>query len=123
MSSQNDLGFVSLLATSSISAFVSVDLNSDGSISPATGAGGYRGVGVTQEGGIAGRYLNVKLWTAPGTQLLTVSPGHVVTIGSTYGISNGYVVQVATPGQATASIEAFQTGVSASGIVLEFVKL
>lgn len=123
MSSQNDLGFVSLLATVGISAFIAVDLNSDGSISPAVGTGGFRGAGVTQEAGIAGRYLNIKLWSASGTQLLTVSPGYTITPGNTYGISNGYVAVVATPGQATASIEAFQAGVSSSGIVLEFNKL
>jgi hypothetical protein len=123
MSSQNDLGFVSLLATVGISAFVAVDLNSDGSISPAVGTAGFRGCGVTQEGAIAGRYINVKLWSAPGTQQLIVSPGQVVTPGTQYGISNGYAVVVASPGQAVASIEAFQAGVSASGIVLEFNKL
>lgn len=119
MSSQNDLGFVSLLATTGISAFVAVDLNSDGSISPTVTG---KGCGVTQEGAIAGRYINVKLWTAPGTVLLTVSPGQTVTPGVGYTVSGGYACATGT-GIVTPTIEAFQAGVASAGIVLEFAKL
>jgi hypothetical protein len=118
MSSQNDLGFYSLLVSpaAGISAFVAIDLNSDGSITPSFQG---RGMGVTQEGAVAGRYVNVKLWSAPGTHELTVSPGWTITPGVQYTVSGGYVI--ATNASAvTPTIEAFQAGVSAAGIVLEF---
>lgn len=123
MSTQNDLGFVSLLVTpaAGISAFLAVSLNSDMSISPTND--GTRGDGVTQEGAIAGRYVNVKLWTGPGTMTMVVSPGFVVTPGNTYSVSNGYAVGTGVTGATTPTIKAFQAGVSAAGIVLQFAKL
>lgn len=122
MSSQNDLGFVTLQVSppAGISAFRAVSIQSDGTITPTND--GTRGHGVTQEAGIAGRYLNVKLWTAPGTWNLTVSPGFVVTPGSGYSVSNGYAVGTGTTGATTPTLIAVQAGVSASGIVLEFIK-
>lgn len=122
MSSQSDLGFVSLLVTpaAGISAWRAVSLQSDGSISPTND--GTRGFGVTQEAAVAGRYVNVKLWTAPGTWNLTVSPGFVITPGNTYGISNGYAVGTGTTGATTPTLIAATAGVSAAGIVLEFAK-
>lgn len=123
MSSQNDLGFVSLLVTPAlgISAFTAVSLQSDGSISPTND--GTRGYGVTQEGAIAGRYVNVKLWTAPGTVNLIVSPGQIVTPGLNYTVSNGFAVAAGVTGAVTPTIYGTQAGVSAAGIVLEFAKL
>jgi len=122
MSSQSDLGFVSLLVTpaAGISAWTAVSLQSDGSISPTSD--GTRGYGVTQEAAIAGRYVNVKLWTAPGTWDIIVSPGLVVTPGNAYSISNGYAVGTGTTGATTPTLIAAQAGVSASGIVLQFAK-
>lgn len=115
MSSQNDLGFVSLLVTptAGISQFIAIDILSDGSITPTSGAN--RGIGVTQENAPAGRYVNVKLWSAPGTFMLTVSPT-IVTPGNFYSvITGGYAGNGNSP-----TLKSLQAGVSAAGIVLEF---
>lgn len=115
MSTQNDLGFVSLLVSpaAGISQWIAVDLQADGSITPTNGTN--RGVGVTQENAPAGRYVNVKLWSAPGTYMMQVSPT-TVTPGQTYSVITGGYAGVGT----TPNLKAMQAGVSAAGIVLQF---
>lgn len=120
MSSQSDLGFVTLLATAAISQFVAVDIQPDGTINVPTAPS--RGVGVTQENVPAGRYCNVKLWSAPGTWMIQVT-GTAVTPGNAYAIVTGGYAGVTATGVATPNLEAFQAGVASNGIVLEFTKL
>ncbi len=122
MSAQNDIGFRTFLGggASTITAFLAVDVQSDGSITPASG--GSTGIGVTQEDVPVGYYGNVKLWSAPGTFMLSVS-GSAVTPANSYAIiTGGYAGAVAT-GSSSGVLKGLYSGVASDGIVLEFASL
>jgi hypothetical protein len=115
MSSQNDSGFKSYLASGAIPAFLAVKVNSDGTI---TAANGLRGCGVTQEDIADANYGMVKLWAAPGTFMIQAS-GTSITAGTTYSIITGGYAGATGTGYGNYLI-AEQAGVASNGIVLEF---
>ena len=116
MASQNDLGFKSFQASGAISAYVAVDVQTDGTIKPS--ANDTRGIGVLQEDAADGNYASVKLWSAPGTFMLQAS-GSAVTAATSYGIITGGYAGVVT----TARVTALSNGVASNGIVVEFAKI
>jgi hypothetical protein len=124
MSSQNDVGFKTFQASGAISGFLAVDLNSDGTISPAAGPG--PGIGVLMENvptpgtGQSACYGNVKLWSAPGTTMVLVS-GTRVTPGLVYTVTAGYVD--AATAAAAGFIRCIAGGANSPGIILEFVQI
>ena len=117
MSSQNDNGFKTYLASGAVSAFIAVNIQSDGTITAANGA---RGMGVTQEDIADGSYGAVKLWSAPGTFMIQAS-GTAITTGTSYSIITGGYAGVTGTGYA-AYLIAQQGGVASNGIVLEFAE-
>jgi hypothetical protein len=119
MASQNDLGFKSFLASGAISAYVAVDVQTDGTIKAC--ANGVSGVGVLQEDAADANYAQVKLWSAPGTFLVSVS-GTAVTPATTYSIITGGYAGPVTTGN-TAVLKALGAAVASNGIVQEFAKL
>lgn len=116
MATQNDGGWKSCLACGAISAYVCVDYQSDGTIAGA--ALGSKGIGVTQEDATDASYVNVKLWTAPGTHMIQAT-GTAITKATTYSVgTGGYVIAVTTG--AAALFTALDSAVASSGIVAEF---
>lgn len=124
MASQNDTGFKTFqVSGSALSAFLVVDLQSDGTIIAA--ANGAKGIGVLQEGtgGTATTsYARVKMWTAPGTIMIQAS-GTAITPGTTYSVITGGYISTAT-GTANGSnppfVKAIAAAVASNGIVVEF---
>lgn len=115
MSSQNDVGFKSFLASGAISAYKVVTIQSDGTITPA--ADNNRGIGVLQEDAADANYASVKLWSAPGSFMVAVSGG-ATTAGTTYSIITGGFAGTNT---GTAFLRATGNTVASNGIVNEFV--
>lgn len=118
MSSQNDIGFKSFLASGAISAYVAVDVQSDGTIKAC--ANGVLGVGVLQEDAADGNYASVKLWSAPGTFMVAIS-GTSVTPATTYSIITGGYAGTVTTGN-SAFLKGLSAGVASNGLVKEFTK-
>jgi hypothetical protein len=118
MSSQNSDGFKSFLASGAISAYVAVDVQSDGTIKAC--ANGVFGVGVLQEDAADANYASVKLWSAPGTYMVAVS-GTAVTPATSYSIITGGFAGTVTTGN-SAFLKGLKAGVASNGIVLEFSK-
>jgi len=118
MSSQNDLGFSTFLASGAISAYLAVDVQTDGTIKAC--ANGVRGLGILQEDAADANYARVKLWTAPGTFIVQVS-GTAVTAATTYSIITGGFAGAVTTGN-SAFIKGLSNGVASNGIALEFAK-
>lgn len=118
MSSQNDQGFKSFQASGAISAYLAVDVQSDGTIKAC--ANGVFGVGVLQEDAADGNFASVKLWSAPGTFMVQAS-GTAVTAATTYSIITGGYAGTVTTGNA-AFIKGLQAGVASNGIIVEFAK-
>lgn len=118
MSSQNDLGFASFLASGAISAYIAVDVQTDGTIKAC--ANGIRGIGILQEDAADANYARVKLWTAPGTFMVQVS-GTAVTPATTYSIITGGYAGAVTTGN-PAYLRGLSNGVASNGIELEFAK-
>jgi len=116
MSSQNENGFKSFLASGALSAYIVVDVQTDGAIKAA--ANDAQGIGVLQEDAADGNYASVKLWTAPGTFMVAVS-GTATTAATSYGVITGGFIGVVT----TARVKALSNGVASNGIVKEFAKL
>lgn len=122
---QNDAGWKTFLVTGTagLSAYIVVDLNSDGSISAA--ANGVKGIGVLQESvgfTTPTAYGRVKLWSAPGTFDLQVS-GTAVTPGTNYSVITGGYAGTATgtlSGTNPPWFRAIGSGVASNGIVVEF---
>ncbi len=117
MSSQNDNGFKTYLASGPIPAFTCVNIQSDGTITAANGA---RGMGVTQQDIADASYGDVKLWTAPGTFMIQAS-GTPITAGTAYSIITGGYAGITASGY-SAYLIAQQNGVASNGIVLEFAE-
>lgn len=127
LSSQNDNGFATFPSTGSgVSAYLIVDVNADGTVSPVQA--GSQGIGVTQED-IPGPganlsasgtpyYGRVKLWTAPGTFMIQTT-GTGITPGNTYQIISGGQVGVSAGG--VTAVKAIVVGPNANGAVTEFV--
>jgi hypothetical protein len=131
MSAQIDVGYRTFLVstgytgglagatTGGITAYLAVDIQSDGTITPANAAKSV-GVGILQEDVQAGQYGRVKLWSGQGTFMAQVS-GSAVTPGTLYSIVTGGYVSTATAGGVYAgTLTALQSGVASAGIVLEF---
>ena len=93
MASQNDNGFKSFLASGALSAYIAVDVQSDGTIKAA--ANDTKGIGVLQEDAADGNYASVKLWTASGTFMIQAS-GSAITAATNYGIITGGYAGVVT---------------------------
>jgi len=119
MSSQNDNGFKSFLASGAISAYLAVDVQTDGTIKAC--ANGVTGVGVLQEDAADANYASVKLWSAPGTFLVAVS-GSAVTPATTYAIITGGFAGAVNGTTAPAVLKGLSAGVASNGIVKEFAK-
>lgn len=118
MSSQNDIGFKSFLASGAISAYVAVDVQSDGTIKAC--ANGVLGVGVLQEDAADANYASVKLWSAPGTFMVAIS-GTAITPATTYSIITGGYAGTVTTGN-SAFLKGLSAGVASNGLVKEFTK-
>lgn len=118
MSSQNDLGFSTFLASGAISAYIAVDIQTDGTIKAC--ANGVRGVGVLQEDAADANYARVKLWTAPGTFMVQAS-GTAITAATTYSIITGGYAGTVTTGN-SAFIKGLSNAVASNGITVEFAK-
>ena len=117
MSSQNSNGFKTFQASGAISAYLAVDVQSDGTIKAS--ANGVKGVGVLQEDVVDAGYGSVKLWTAPGTAMIQFS-GTAVTPGVEYGIITGGYAGATGTG-VSGILTALQSGVASNGIVLETI--
>ena len=118
MASQNDIGFKTFQASPAVSQFIAVEVQSDGTITPASA--GSRGVGVTQSNVPAAAYLSVKLWSAPGTFMLQVT-GTAISPGNQYAITSGGFVTVTGTGCVTPQVQAFGSAVASNGIVADFM--
>ena len=84
MSTQNDNGFRTFQSSGALSAFIVVDIQTDGTIKAAAG-GTAQGIGVLQQDVADAGYAQVKLWTGAGSFLCAftsaASPYAVVTNG------------------------------------------
>ena len=118
MSTQNETGFKTFLASGAISAFRAVAVQSDGTITPVAGNAAV-GIGVTQSDIADAAYGAVRLWTAAGTMMIAVS-GSAVTPATTYGIITGGYAGAVNGTFAPASLIGLYAGVASNGIVLEF---
>jgi hypothetical protein len=116
MSSQNDIGFKSFVASGAISAYTVVNVQTDGTIKAS--ANNVKGVGILQEDAADGNYASVKLFSAPGTFLVAVS-GSATTSATTYEVITGGFAG-AGAGTGTAVFRALSTSVSSNGRVIEF---
>jgi hypothetical protein len=119
MSSQNESGLKSFQASGAISAYVAVDVQSDGTITPVAGNASI-GIGINQQDIADAGYGQVRLWTAPGTFMIAVT-GTAVTPATTYAIVTGGFAGAVNGTFGPASLTAIQSGVASSGIVIEFV--
>lgn len=123
MASQNDSGWKTfqVTGTAGLSAFLVVDLQSDGTIAPV--AAGGKGIGVIEEGvgfTVPTSYARVKLWSGPGTFMIQGS-GTAITPGTTFStITGGYAGLVNGTFQ-PGWFKAVAAGVASNGIVVEFV--
>jgi hypothetical protein len=114
MSSQNDIGFKSFLASGALSAFTVVNIQADGTIKVA--ANNTRGIGVLQEDAADANYASVKLWSAPGTHMAAISAS-AVTAATAYGVITGGYIGVVTLTHFTA----LETAADGDGTVIEVV--
>lgn len=122
MASQNQNGFRTFQASPAIGAFLAVDIQSDGTITPVAGNASV-GIGVLQEDAAAGGYATVRLWTAPGTVKLQVS-GTAITPGLTqYAIITGGYAGAINGTFAPANLKAINSAVASNGIIVEFTSL
>jgi len=119
MSTQNDLGFRTFQASGAISAYLVVDVQSDGTITAAAG-GVTQGIGVLQQDIAAGGYGGVKLWTAPGTFMAQVS-GTAITPGTDYAVITGGYIGTRTATTWPTAVGGLQAGVASNGIIVEFI--
>lgn len=117
MSSQYDHGFATFQSSPALSQFIAVDIQSDGTITPASG--GSRGIGITQENVPAAAYTRVKLWNAPGTYMIQAT-GSAITAATQYAITSGGFATITGTGCTTPQLWAYENGVASNGIVLNF---
>ena len=109
--------------TGGISAYLAVNIQSDGTITPANAATS-NGQGILQEDVQAGQYGRVKLWTGSGTFMAMIS-GSAITPGTQYAIiTGGYVGTASAGGGYAASVTALETSSSVTnGLILEFSEI
>ena len=89
MSTQNDNGFRTFQASGALSAFIVVDIQTDGTIKAAAG-GTAQGIGVLQQDVADAGYAQVKLWTGAGSFLCAFTSAAAITPGSPYAVvTNG----------------------------------
>ena len=119
MSTQNDLGFRTFQASGAISAYLVVDVQSDGTIKAAAG-GVTQGIGVLQQDIADAGYGGVKLWTAPGTFMAQVS-GTAITPGTEYAVITGGYIGTRTATTWPTAVAGLQTGAASNGIIVEFI--
>ena len=119
MSTQNDLGFRTFQASGAISAYLVVDVQSDGTIKAAAG-GVTQGIGVLQQDIADAGYGGVKLWTAPGTFMAQVS-GTAITPGTEYAVITGGYIGTRTATTWPTAVGGLQAGVASAGIIVEFI--
>lgn len=125
--SQNDNGFRTFQASPALSAWIAVDVQSDGTITPSAAGGtavpgSGKGIGVTQESVPTVYYANVKLWSAPGTFMLQCT-GSAITVGTQYAITSGGFATATGTGCVTPQLVALGSAVASNGIVVEFAKI
>jgi len=118
MASQNSNGFRSFQASPGISAWLAVDVQSDGTVTPCAGSAA-RGIGVTQADAAAGDYVSVKLWTAPGTFMIQAS-GSAITVGTAYSIVTGGYASAVNGTFGPGGLKALESLVASNGIIGEF---
>lgn len=118
MSTQNDNGFRTFQASGGISAFLAVDIQSDGTIKAAAG-GVTQGIGVLQQDVADAGYGQVKLWTAPGTFLGALTSVALATPGNALAVVTGgfFGIYVATSAPRVGI--ALTSAVAAAGNVVE----
>jgi hypothetical protein len=114
MSSQNDIGFKSFLASGALTAFTVVNVQADGTIKVA--ANNTRGIGVLQEDAADANYASVKLWSAPGTHMAAISAS-AVTAATAYGVITGGYIGVVT----LTHVTALESAADGDGTVIEVV--
>lgn len=119
MSTQNDLGFRTFQASGAISAYLVVDVQSDGTIKAAAG-GTTQGIGVLQQDVADAGYGGVKLWTAPGTFMAQVS-GTAITPATEYAVITGGYIGTRTATTWPTAVAGLQAGVASNGIIVEFI--
>jgi len=119
MSTQNDLGFRTFQASGAISAYLVVDVQSDGTIKAAAG-GVTQGIGVLQQDIADAGYGGVKLWTAAGTFMAQVS-GTAITPGTEYAVITGGYIGTRTATTFPSAVAGLQSGVASAGIIVEFI--
>lgn len=119
MSTQNDLGFRTFQASGAISAYLVVDVQTDGTIKAAAG-GTAQGIGVLQQDIADAGYGGVKLWTAPGTFMAQVS-GTAITPATEYAVITGGYIGTRTATTWPTAVAGLQAGVASAGIIVEFI--
>lgn len=112
---QNDNGFKSFLASTTLGAFTAVDVDSSGKI--AASAVSTRPVGILQEDVASGNFGSVKLLTASGTFMIALGAA-IVTAGTNYSLMASGLMG-GTVGTALV-FKALSSQVTASGTVIEF---
>lgn len=115
MASQNESGFITFTASGALSAYLVVDVQSDGTIKAS--ANNTKGIGVLQEDVADASVGLVKLWSAPGTVMAAVS-GTAITPGTAYQVITGGYIGAST---GTNYVKAREAGVASNGIILEFI--
>jgi len=118
MASQNESGIRTFVASGAISAYLAVDVQADGTITPVAGNASV-GIGVTQEDIADGGYGQVRLWTAPGTFMIQAT-GSAITPGTAYAIVTGGYAAAVNGTFGPASLKAINAAVASNGIVVEF---
>ena len=119
MSTQNDLGFRTFQASGAISAYLVVDVQTDGTIKAAAG-GVTQGIGILQQDVADAGYGGVKLWTAPGTFMAQVS-GTAITPATEYAVITGGYIGTRTATTWPTAVAGLQAGVASAGIIVEFI--
>jgi hypothetical protein len=120
MSTQNDNGFRTFQASGALSAFLAVDIQSDGTIKAAAG-GTVQGIGVLQQDVADAGYGQVKLWTAPGTFLGALTSVALATPGNAVAVVTGGFFGVYTATTFPRAGVALSSAVAAAGNVVELL--
>lgn len=120
MSTQNDNGFRTFQASGGISAFLAVDIQSDGTIKAAAG-GTVQGIGVLQQDVADAGYGQVKLWTAPGTFLGALTSVALATPGNALAVVTGGFFGIYTATTFPRAGVALSSAVAAAGTVVELL--
>jgi len=118
---QTETNTRSFLASGAIDAFIEVDVQADGTITPCAGSASV-GVGVTQTPIADGNYGSVRLWTASGTFAIQIT-GSAITPGTTYAIVTGGYAGAVNGTFGPANLKALESSVASAGAIVEFASL